>query len=176
MREEKLIRKAEFDPKVCQYWLLSGTLILAISVVGIPLLLLWIPLGLIFTKRYLQSMECILTTRSLKVKRGIFVRNEKTVPLDKITDLGMTQGPIMRRMGLERVTVETAGQSSPTGGALIALTGIIEAKTFRETVLRQKDLLIEPEPTSKPSEEDATQILGDIKQSLLRIERLLEEK
>src|SRR5210317_2124305 len=88
MTEETQIKAAEFNSKVCTYWLLSGALILCYTIVGIPLLLLWFPVGLMFTKRYLDRMECLLTEKTLKVRKGILVRVEKTIPLDKITDMG----------------------------------------------------------------------------------------
>lgn len=149
-REQKIIRKAEFNDNVCKYWLLTGIMTCIISIVGIPFLLIWIPTGLIFTRRYLASMECVLTPKSLKVKKGIFVKIEKTIPLEKITDMGMRQGPIMRAMGLHTLTIETAGQSGP-GGALVSLTGIIDAEDFRETVLDQRDAEKEKTEPSSPS-------------------------
>ena len=134
MTSETQIRRAEFSPKVCVYWLLSGAMIMCLTIVGIPLLLIWFPIGLIVTKKYLDSMECVLTDKALKVKKGIFIRIEKTIPLEKITDMGMVQGPIMRAFDLHTLTVETAGQSGV--GALVSLIGIIDAPGFRETVLQ----------------------------------------
>jgi len=81
MSTEANLRKDEFNPKVCTYWLLSVALVLTVTVVGIPLLLLWFPIGFVFTKRHLDRMECLLTEKALKVKKGIFVRTEKTIPL-----------------------------------------------------------------------------------------------
>lgn len=170
------IQKAEFNTKVCSYWLLSGSIAFCVSIVGIPLLLLWIPLGQWVTRRYLASMECILTPKALKVKKGIFVRIEKTIPLEKITDMGMVQGPIMRHYDLHCLTVETAGQSGP--GALVSLTGIRNAVEFRELVLAQRDAVTEHEDKGKPtdtphSNEDQTQLLREIRDSLKNIEKHL---
>lgn len=178
MNEEKVIRKAEFNPKVCTYWLLSGALVFVITVVGIPLLLLWFPLGLALTKRYLDRMECVLTDKALKVKKGILVRIEKTIPLEKITDMGMVQGPIMRSFDLHTLTVETAGQSGP--GALVSLTGIVDAKSFREAVLNQRDEISSSKPSAdvpsaSPVPSDAGELLTEIRDSLHRIETLLEK-
>ena len=39
----------------------------------------------------------------------------------------------MRAFGLEQLTVETAGQSG--AGALVSLTGVVDARAFREAVL-----------------------------------------
>lgn len=179
MDEGKYIRKAEFNTKVCTYWLLSGALILAITIIGIPLLLLWFPIGKVFTKRYLDRMSCVLTDKALKVSKGIFVRTEKTIPLEKITDMGMVQGPIMRHLGLYKLTVETAGSSSE--GALVSLTGIIDAKSFRETVLNQRDVLSAASSYSVPTAVgqepiNANSLLSEIRDSLLRIEVKLEKR
>jgi putative membrane protein len=174
-----IIRKAEFNTKVCSYWLLSGTIAFSVSIIGIPLLLLWIPLGQLLTRRYLASMECILTPKALKVKKGIFVRIEKTIPLEKITDMGMVQGPIMRHYDLHCLTVETAGQSGP--GALVSLTGIKNAIEFRETVLAQRDAASEPGKKLKPTnttqkDEDQIQLLREIRDSLKSIEHHLNNQ
>ena len=174
MRKEHTIRTATFNPKVCTYWLLSGAVALAVTCVGIPLLLLWFPLGLLITKRYLDAMECTLTDKALKIGKGLFVRVEKTVPLDKITDIGMVQGPIMRAFDLHTLTFETAGQSSE--GALVSLTGIEDAKGFREEVLRQRDVMASQE--KPPAVEQAEQsspttqlaLLTEIRDTLLRME------
>ena len=178
MSEERHIRKAEFNSKVCTYWLLSGAIIMTATIVGIPLLLLWFPIGWVFTKRYLARMECLLTDKALKVRKGIFVRIEKTIPLEKITDMGMVQGPIMRHFDLYTLTVETAGQSAE--GALVSLTGIIDAKSFREAVLNQREAISATSPQSAPGAVrqelfDASSLLSEIRDSLLRIEVKLEK-
>lgn len=122
MSEDTQVKVAEFSPNVPTYWLISGLFVMTVIVVGIPLIPFWLFSGLLFGKRYLASMECVLTDKSLKVKKGIFTKVEKTVPLEKITDMGMVQGPIMRRFGLHQLSVETAGQSGP--GGELSLIGI----------------------------------------------------
>lgn len=173
MAEQDYIRKAEFDPKVRNYWLLSGVIVCVVTIIGIPLLLLWIPLGIWLTGRFLARMECVLTPKALKVKRGMLVRVEKTIPLEKITDMGMMQGPIMRWYDLQRLSVETAGQSG--AGSLVSLIGIVDAKEFREAVLEQRDLLAEQQrgsetATSAREPDGQQQTLAEIRDALLRIE------
>ena len=175
MKTGDVLCEATFQPKVCNYWLLSGTIILTVTIVGIPLLLLWLPMGLFFTRRYLDRMECVLTPKALKVKKGILVRVEKTIPLEKITDMGMVQGPIMRHFGLHTLTVETAGQSGP--GALVSLTGIVDAPGFRERVLAQRDATsagageVPVEQSSVGGE--TNELLREIRDSLVRLETRL---
>ena len=175
--ETHIIRRAEFNSKVCTYWLLSGALIFAYTILGIPLLLLWFPIGRVFTRQYLDRMECLLTDKALKVRKGILVRIEKTIPLEKITDMGMVQGPIMRHFDLYKLTVETAGQSGQ--GALVSLTGIRDAKSFREAVLKQREAIAatssdSPIEAGRQEPSDASSLLSEIRDSLLRIEAKLD--
>jgi len=179
MNDEKHIMKAEFNPNVCTYWLMSGVMLLIVTVVGIPFLIFWLPLGLYFTNLYLQSMECLLTEKALKVKKGIMFKREKTVPLEKITDMGMIEGPLMRHFGIQMLTIETAGTSGP--GSLVSLTGIVDAKGFREAVLAQRDA-VSASDSSTSSEganfegRDTAATLVEIKNSLLRIEETLKKR
>jgi len=179
MSTETVLAEATFNRKVRTYWLLTGSLFCVVTVIGIPFLPLWLLFGHYFTERYLKRMSCTLTDRSLKVTRGILVRQEKTVPLDKITDLGLIEGPIMRYLDLQAISVETAGQSVP--GALIRLVGIDGAREFRDKVLRQRDAVVAgaatalPEVAASGSTNDA-QVLVEIRDALLRIEERLPDR
>ncbi len=178
VRQEKVLWEAEFDPKVRTYWLLAGALILTVTVVGIPLLLLWFPIGNRITGHYLRRMKCVLTETKLEVRKGVLTRVEKTIPLDKITDLSLKQGPIMRQLGLEALAVETAGQSSP--GALVQLAGVVDARRFRDAVLKQRDEVIstvsaegrQATPAATVSD-PPVDVFSDIRDTLHRIERQL---
>lgn len=145
---ERILLEAEFNPKVKTYWLLSGAFVMLATVIFIPLIPIWWILGMAFTERYLAGLSCVLTERNLKVSKGIFVRQEKTVPLEKITDLGLIQGPIMRRLDLESLSVETAGGT--TAGALVSMVGIVNTREFREAVLRQRDRMANVSESAAP--------------------------
>ena len=180
--DEPILRRATFNPKVRTYWLLAGALILTVSIVGIPLLILWFPIGHALTGRYLARLRCVLTEKNLHVARGVLVRQEKTVPLDKITDLAMSHGPIMRTLGLRGLSVETAGQSGP--GSLIKLVGIEGTEEFRAAVLAQRERVSgsggassATTPAAAVAGEAAVEsgkLLAEIRDALLRIERRLD--
>ena len=177
MRNEKVLLEAQFDSAV-RYYVISIAIVLAITVVGIPLMLIFLPLVYILRTIEYKHIECTLLERSLRVKRGVLNKSEKTVPLDKITDLGITQGPIMRMCGVEAISIETAGQSSGMGSALVMLVGVRDAKAFRDAVLEQRDLLSEGNPAKREAEtvdRDAgsTEILREIRDTLVRIETKL---
>ncbi len=183
MTEERILWEAEFNPKVTWYWLLSGAIILTVIIVTIPLVPLWLIFGQIVTQKYLASHKCTLTNRNLKFSKGVFVRQEKTVPLDRITDLGLTQGPIMRALDIEALSVETAGQSTP--GSLIQLAGIKDGRAFRDAVLAQRDLVVGSQENQSAGGTPAVihsgdstqnQLLAQIRDTLQRIETALEQQ
>jgi len=175
-QQDKLIIRAEFNPRVKSYWLLVWAILLFVTVAGIPFLLFLLLLGGWLTQKHLSRMKCELTEKFLKVEKGVMIRVEKNIPLDQITDLGMVEGPVMRFFGLKEISVETAGQSG--AGALVKLIGIINVEDFRDSVLRQRDLLIrqrnkiqtiEVKQEAKPEAGSQT-VLDEILHTLKKIE------
>ncbi|MEL6498112.1 MAG: PH domain-containing protein [Planctomycetota bacterium] len=177
MADTSTLRTAEFNPKVKPYFMLRtiGTCIL--SIIGIPLLPIVFIVGYVVIQKYLDNLSCVLTDRTLELKRGILNKTESTIPLEKITDLQMFQGPIMRHFGLHGFKVETAGQTGGVG-SLLAVIGIEDAPEFRQAVLAQRDAMHDGGGSPRSPQTDATSPseLADIRDSLLRIEKLLERQ
>jgi putative membrane protein len=177
MPNSTILEEATFNPRVRTYWLLSGAIIMAVIVITIPLIPFWFIFGRMITGKYIEHMGCVLTEKTLIVRKGIFNRIEKTIPLEKITDLALKQGPIMRKMELHALSIETAGSSgTASGGALVSLVGINDTIGFRDRVLEQRDRLTEsaaPTPSQANVRRIDTDVLSDIRDTLLRIESSL---
>ena len=186
MSEPAILLDAEFDPRVKSYWIWPAVLLLTLLIVTIPIALLYAIVAGRFTGRYLANLHCTLTERTLDIKKGIWNKTESTIPLEKITDLQLFQGPIMRHFGLHGFKVETAGQSSEPGGSLVNLIGIVDTKDFRKAVLDQRDrqrdrslsgatrgpaMPITQTPAAVPGDLQAAQLLTEIRDSLQRIEQ-----
>lgn len=171
--EEKVLRSASFDPKVKQYWLVFWILLSTATIVLIPFLIFIIIGVLIFAQKILDAMSAELFERKLVVKRGILFKAEKSIPLEKITDVGLTQGPLMRAFSLYRLDFETAGQSG--AGALVSMLGIVDAKQFREAILTQKDLLQSTASKTQPIDNEGD-TMSQILHTLRDIKALMEEK
>jgi putative membrane protein len=177
--QPKVIWDAEFNDSVTTYWLINGMILCLVTIIGIPLLPIWFFAGKWVTRKYLDTHKATLTERSLKFSKGIFTKIEKTVPLDRITDLGLVQGPLMRYFDIEALAIETAGQS--TAGAMIQLAGIKNGRKFRDAVLAQRDRVSGGEitagnktvPTEPNLESNAQtdQLLTEIRDILTRIEQ-----
>jgi len=178
---EVVLREASFDNRYVTYAMVAATLVMALTCVGILILPFYLPFAAWLHKKQLERLRLVLTERSLKVERGVLNRVEKTIPLDKITDLALFQGPVMRYFELDGLRVETAGQSSVAGAALVNLIGVIDARPFREAVLAQRDALAAgavpapaaPRATDAPGADD---VLRDIRDAVLRIEKKLDER
>ena len=169
-----VLKSASFDPKVQQYWMLMATFFSVLALVTIPLLPIVLAIVWLVGGRILAAMSAQLLTQKLVVKRGIFFKEEKSIPLEKITDVGLSQGPIMRMFGLYRLSFETAGQSGH--GALVSLLGVENASEFREAILEQKDNLTANTP-AKSSNEEAPQsqleLIRALTYSVKNIENML---
>ena len=183
MTEPKTLWEAEFDPKIKSYYLWATTIFLCITVVGIPFAIVYLILGNWFISKHIENLGCSLSERTLEIKKGIFNKTESTIPLEKITDLQMFQGPIMRHFGLRGFKVETAGQSAgPAGGSLVNMIGIVDPVAFRKMVLDQRDQLASggqtavatPSVPAPAAIGGSAEILSEIRDVLVRIESKLD--
>lgn len=177
MTRGTVLAKAQFDSKLKTYSFLSVVLFLLCTIIGSPLLLFWFLFGKSYCTRHFEALDCTLTDKSLCLKKGVWFRLEKTIPLDKITDLALAEGPFLRYFGLSNLKIETAGQSAP-GGANLDMTGIINPMAFRDKVLAQRDILVESRNQAAPVQQaetapvggDTEVLLGKILETLERME------
>ncbi len=187
MSEPKILWDAEFNEKVKGYYLWTGIVMLCILIVTIPIAVIYFFVGDWILSKYLENLSCTLTDRTLEIKKGIWNKQESTVPLEKITDLQMFQGPIMRHFGLHGFRVETAGQStSAGGGSLVNIIGIVDTPGFRKAVLDQRDHLqtggagaslpAVATTTPDPADDRLVEAVGEIRDALHRIEAKLESR
>lgn len=165
-----VLKKAEFNPRLKSYLVLYTLFVMITSVVGILFIPFWAVLAPILTRKYYDRLECELTTRSLRFKKGFIFLTEKTIPLDKIQDLTFKEGPLLKKLGLSILKIETAGNSAQATSDL-TLIGIVDAHEFRTMVFDQRDRVTDNSTSNtNVSTESMTEILSDIRASLLRIE------
>lgn len=185
---ERILSEATFSPEATKYHVLTTTLAVAASIIGIPLLLIVVPLASWYYTKYYARLRVLLTTRNLNVSRGVLNREDKSIPLEKITDLAVFQGPVMRMMNLKGLRVETAGQSN-AAGALVSVIGVENIDEFRDLVLNQRDRVTDdsdgptntapspasgtasPAPSAHTENGAMLEALNDIRETLKRIEQ-----
>ena len=103
--------------------LLGGTLVLVI------LFFIWVSL-------YYDSMWYELREDEMSWKRGVWFRKTGIVPYNRITNLDIRQGPVMRALGISTLSIQTAGYS---GQAVpeIRIEAIVHAEELRELIRTQ---------------------------------------
>ncbi|MEL7004158.1 MAG: PH domain-containing protein [Bacteroidota bacterium] len=166
----KIIQKAEFNPKIRLYMLTYVAFIMIISIIGIPLLIVWfLGLGQYVSGRFYENLKCNLTSRHLEFKKGVLFKVEKTIPLENIQDLTFIENPLLRFFDLRVLKIETAGQSNPQGSDM-KLVGIVKTQDFRDKVLRQRELIKnENRMDTRPadtSDKEVVELLTEIKDIL----------
>lgn len=169
--ENTILYKAKFNPLIRPYLLVYVSFFFFISVIGIVLLPFWfLGVGQWWSRHYFNKLECELSERSLRFKKGILVQVEKTIPLENIQDLTFIEGPLLKAFHLCIIKLETAGQSA--GGANhMQLIGIMDATEFRAMVLSQRQKLMDKQRnnTTTPDAEQ-TALLREIRDVLVKIQ------
>lgn len=168
--------KARFNPLIKPYLVLSGAGILAVTVIGLPLAVIWLcGVGQWWARHYFDRLECELDERTLRYRKGILFQVEKTIPLENIQDVSFTEGPVLRRFHLSILKFETAGQSAGKGNEM-QLIGIIDAHAFRERIMAARQKLRERQAGHGDESPDMAAALSGIQRSLDRIVELLQSK
>ena len=88
-------------------------------------------------ERQVKALHYRIEGRTLRVDSGVFFLQRKGVPLDRITDFALVQGPVMRMLGIWALQVQTAGVGTPTPEA--TLIAIENPDTVRDELLRRRD-------------------------------------
>ena len=156
------IMAVEFDRKIIVYWWIMANLGLLATVVGIIAMIVWIPFGWIVHKKQFEHMSGALTDRSINMRMGWLFKKQQNIPLDKLTDVSIHEGPILNAFGVVRMQFETAG------AAPFILTGVKNSDQFRDLVLQQRDSLISAPQQSAPSD-DSNDVLVEIRDILQQI-------
>jgi len=136
--------------------------------------LLWI-----WVSMYYDSMSYELREDEINWKRGVWFQTTGIVPYNRIVNLDLRQGPLMRFLGISTLAIQTAGYS---GQAVpeIKIEGIEHAEELRELIrshvrgsLSHDDGTGSAKPLSSPSGVSVhQQMLAELQQ----IRSLLEQK
>ena len=92
---------------------------------------LWIP-----AKRA-SKLRYWLEGSTLRIDEGVVIRKRKSIPLDRITDVALVQGPFLALCGIWALQIQTAGsaQQAPEG----TLYGLVDAESTRDAIMSARD-------------------------------------
>lgn len=119
----------------------------------------WIPL-------YYESIIYRLTVTEITWQRGVWFRQTGIVPYNRITNVDITQGPLMRFFSFSAVRVQTAGYSVQAQ-AEIFLNGIEDPKDLQEKIMnfvrRTAPVAVEGAPEEVPTTDAVVEELRAIR-------------
>lgn len=75
----------------------------------------------------------------IAITSGVFSRNHRTIPFDRIQDVNIEQGLFARLLGLAKVTLETGGGDKGDEGALDAIA-VEEARALRDHIRAHRSM------------------------------------
>ena len=170
MQSDDVLLRAEFNPRIRQYTLVSIGLVLLLSVVTIPILIVWLAgWGQWVSRKHYESLTCDLTARHLRFSKGHFFK----------TELTFIDNPVLRWFELRILKVETAGNSAAQD-ADMKLVGIMDAAGFKEQVMAARDRFQNARhqgvAVAAPAGDDVVTALRDIHTSLEGLRQELRER
>lgn len=121
---------------------------------------------------YYQSMSYELHDDEMRWKRGVWFRTTGIVPYNRITNLDLMQGPVMRWLNISTLSIQTAGYS---GQAVpeIRIEAIEHADELRElirTLVRQSASIVHNDVTGSTA--SVQSVPGPMSTNLLMLDEL----
>lgn len=188
---EEQVFAARIDrDKLKPYMFFMATWWLFWMICTIPLIPFFLCFGWTVISAYVARFQVLLTTKSIRIKRGLINRQEKLLLLDKIQDVSIEEGCFQRCFGVCTIKIQTAGAATPKGEAEGNITGIVDARAFRDLILAQKVALCEGHPgglyqgdvrVAMPAQggkaaEMPTTVLAEIRDSVKHMEEIMVQK
>lgn len=149
----------------------------AITIGVAVLVVVLLALFLAWTALYYASMEYELRDDELSWRRGVWFRRTGIVPYNRITNIDIRQGPVMRALGISNLAVQTAGYSGQMEPEIV-LAAMEHAEELRETLRSRVRLETGGDGTGSgaPAPRLAPETMDLILEELRRIRTLLEAR
>jgi uncharacterized membrane protein YdbT with pleckstrin-like domain len=106
-------------------WVVVLVVVPPLAVLGF--LTWWIP-------AFYRTAAYRFTDDEVEYRRGVFFQQKTTVPYNRITNVGASQGPLQRLVGAGSVGIHTAGYGGQMGAEL-SIGGVGDYEEIREQVV-----------------------------------------
>jgi len=148
------------DPRVPPVlWLVCGTAVLAMWIIGYPIAKLWI-----------DNLSYVIQEDRLTIQKGILTKTLQNILYRAITDSLLRRSLYDRILGIGSIKIQTAGQSQGAAAYEGSLTGLVAYDRIHN-LLRERIRSLQPtspsatarEPTGDPVEQALGQILEELR-------------
>ena len=160
----------------CCAWMFVDSIFTILIFIGLAVLGVCVVFACIWAPLYYKSVVYHLNDTEMTWKRGVFFRKTGIVPYNRITNVDIVQGPVMRLFGISHLKIETAGGGASKSSAEIQLEGISDPEPLRQLIM---DFVRGQKPAAAATGTEYKSQNADL-QALLEevaaIRRLLEER
>jgi len=103
--------------------------------IAIILLVIIIAFVLVWVHLYYKSVVYHLNETEMTWKRGVWFRKTGIVPYNRITNIDISQGPVMRIFKISNLQIQTAGSSGNKSQSEISIIGMEDAEPLRAFIM-----------------------------------------
>jgi len=121
----------------------------------------------LFLVLYFFSISYVLDDKYLTRMSGVLWKQRRSIPLEKLTNLDVRQGPIERILGFGQLWLFTPSTGSDKPEE--KLIGIVKPHQLRETILAKKDGMSSTPTLREESKDPVLEALKEIKNVLIEI-------
>ena len=114
---------------------ISGSFFSVAASMFIAVLLLLIVFILFWVQLYCKSVVYSLNDTEMTWKRGVWFKKTGIVPYNRITNVDISQGPVMRLFKISNLQIQTAGNSGGKAGSEISIIGVEDAEPLRAFIM-----------------------------------------
>ncbi|MDV0445679.1 hypothetical protein MmiAt1_12730 [Methanimicrococcus sp. At1] len=115
-------------------FLLTGMVYIALGGLVFIILLLAV-FVLVWVQLYYKSIVYHLNDTEMTWKRGVWFKKTGIVPYNRITNIDISQGPVMRIFKISNLQIQTAGNSGGKAGSEISIIGMEDAEPLRAFIM-----------------------------------------
>ena len=134
--------------KVARYFYrgyVLSTIIVGVLTFGIGLvatLIYAFTFGPWLSRKQAAVLDYRLEGTTIRIDQGVYFLKRKAIPLDRVTDIVVTQGPLMRSCNLWRLDIQTAGSGQQQAEGY--LFGLCDPEGVRDKLLSVRDSTVKP--------------------------------
>ncbi len=162
----------------CCSWMFVDRVFLPFIFIGLAVLAVCGIFIIVWAVLYYKSVVYHLNDTEMTWRRGVFFRKTGIVPYNRITNVDIVQGPVMRLFSIYHLKIETAGGGASKNSAEIQIEGISNPEPLRQMIM---DFVRGQKPAAAATGTEYKSSVGSVDmQALLEevsaIRRLLEER
>jgi hypothetical protein len=106
-----------------------------IGQISLGILVVFVIFVLVWARLYYKSVVYHLNETEMTWKRGVWFRKTGIVPYNRITNVDIAQGPVMRIFGISHLKIETAGGNAGKNSAEIQIEGVEDPEPIRAMIM-----------------------------------------